>query len=159
MAKLNKGDKAPDFTLTDQNGREVSLQDYRGRKVLLYFYPRAGTSGCTLQAESVRDAKPELVHANVVPIGISPDARETQKKFDRQYHLDFPLLSDKEHKAADVYGVWGEKNMAGRKSMGVIRSSFLIDEEGRVMGAWYKVKPDQTVPNAEEELKRNPAGR
>ena len=152
MAKLTRGDRAPDFRLTDQNGRQVSLEDYRGKKVLLYFYPKAGTTGCTLQAESVRDAKPELARENVVPIGISPDTPERQKDFDRRYHLEFPLLSDKDHKAADAYGVWGEKTTAGRTPMGVIRSSFLIDEEGMVMGSWYRVKPDQTVPEAQEEL-------
>ena len=159
MAKLTRGEKAPDFRLADQNGRQVSLQDYRGRKVLLYFYPKAGTSGCTVQAESIRDAKPELARENVVPIGISPVARESQKKFDRQYHLDFPLLSDREHQAAEAYGVWGEKNIAGKKSMGVIRSSFLIDEEGRIMESWYRVKPDQTVPKAWEGLGIKPGAR
>lgn len=154
MAKLKKGDKAPDFELLDQNGVMVSLVDYRGEKVLLYFYPRAMTSGCTLQSESVRDARDDLGELGVKSIGISPDEIKTQKKFDEKYSFGFPLLSDPDHVVAEAYGVWGEKNIAGKKSEGIIRSSFLIDEEGKVIDSWYKVKPEDTVPKAMDELEQ-----
>jgi len=148
MAKLTRGEKAPDFRLADQNGRQVSLQDYRGRKVLLYFYPKAGTSGCTVQAESIRDAKPELARENVVPIGISPDDTDKQKKFDKDLNLGYSLLSDPDHVVAEAYCVWGEKNIRGKKTEGIIRSSFLIDEKGKIIDACYRMSPEDTVPKA-----------
>ncbi len=154
MAKLKKGDRAPDFELTDQNGVMVSLVDYRGEKVFLYFYPKAMTSGCTLQSESVRDAQPDLTDLGVVSLGISPDEVLKQKKFDDKYDLGFPLLSDPDHVVAEAYGVWGEKNIAGNKSEGIIRSAFLIDEEGKIMESWYKVKPEETVPNVLDALEQ-----
>lgn len=153
MARLKKGDRAPDFELTDQNGVMVSLVDYRGKKVLLYFYPKAMTSGCTLQSESVRDAQPEFEGLGVVSLGVSPDEILKQKKFDDKYDLGFPLLSDPDHVVAEAYGVWGEKNMGGKKSQGIIRSAFLISEEGKIIESWYKVKPEDTVPNSLDALK------
>ncbi|MGC9323306.1 MAG: thioredoxin-dependent thiol peroxidase [Desulfomonilia bacterium] len=154
MGKLKKGDQAPDFVLTDQNGSPVRLSDFKGQKVLAYFYPKAGTSGCTVQAEAVRDAKEELARSGVAVMGISPDDEKSQKKFDEKNSLRFPLLSDREHKTAEAYGVWGEKSMYGKKYMGIIRSSFLIDEKGKVLDAWYKVSPGDTVPNALKALKK-----
>ena len=148
MVKLKKGDDAPDFRLPDQNGREVGLSDFTGRKLLLYFYPKALTSGCTAQALSVRDALDELAGHGVAAVGISPDEPKTLKKFDDKHSLNFPLLCDKDHNVADAYGVWGEKSMYGKKYMGIIRSSFLIDESGRIIDAWYKVSPKDTVPKA-----------
>jgi peroxiredoxin Q/BCP len=148
MARLAPGDKAPEFTLPDQEGREVSLRDYRGSKLLLYFYPKADTPGCTKQACSIRDSWEELTSRGISALGISPDTPSSQQKFDQKYSLGFPLLSDAEHTVAEQYGVWGEKKMFGKVSMGIHRSSFLLDEEGTVMQAWYKVKPEETVSKA-----------
>lgn len=152
MAQLKTGDKAPDFDLLDQNGKGVKLSDYRGKKVLVYFYPKADTSGCTKQACSIRDAEPDLSAAGVAAIGISPDKPEKQKKFDDKYELGFSLLSDESHAVAESYGAWGEKKMYGKTYEGVVRSSFLIDENGVIIGAWYKVSPADTVPNAQKAL-------
>lgn len=143
---LAAGDKVPDFTLTDQNEKTVSLADFRGGKLLLYFYPKAGTPGCTTQACSIRDASPDLEGRGIAAVGISPDPPEAQSRFDEKHGLGFPLLSDPDHEVAENYGVWVQKSMYG--SMGMNRSSFLIDEEGRLIKAWYKVKPADTVPNA-----------
>lgn len=152
MGKLKNGDKAPQFDLLDQNGNSVKLSDYIGRKTLIYFYPKADTSGCTKQACSVRDAEPDLSAAGVAAIGISPDKPEKQKKFDDKYELGFPLLSDADHAVAEAYGAWGEKKMYGKTYEGVVRSSFLVDEKGVIIGAWYKVSPADTVPNAQKAL-------
>ncbi len=152
MATLKKGDKAPVFDLIDQDGRHVKLADFKGKKVLLYFYPKADTSGCTKQACSVRDARSELADIGIVALGISPDAIEAQKKFDKKHALEFPLLSDSDHKVAERYGAWGEKKMYGKSFMGIIRSSFLIDEGGKIVGSWYKVKPEDTVPKAKKAV-------
>jgi peroxiredoxin Q/BCP len=152
MALLETGDQAPAFELPDQNGKTVRLSDFRGRKLLLYFYPKADTPGCTKQACAVRDARDDLTGSGVAVLGISPDHPEKQKKFDSKYTLGFPLLSDADHVVAEAYGAWGEKSMYGKKYEGIIRSSFLIDEEGRVAQAWYKVSPKDTVPNARNAL-------
>ena len=149
---LSAGEKAPSFSLLDQEGRTVKLSDFRGRKVLLYFYPKADTPGCTKQSCSVRDARKDLKKLAVDVLGISPDSPEDQKKFDAKYALGFPLLADTGHAVADAYGVWGDKSMYGKVVKGIIRSSFLIDEKGMIFRAWYKVKPEETVPNAEEAL-------
>ena len=154
MAHLNIGDPAPDFTLVEQEGKTVKLSDFKGKKLLLYFYPKADTPGCTKQACQIRDARTELAELGVAAVGISPDKPGAQKKFDGKYGLGFPLLSDSDHKAAQAYGAWGEKSMYGKKSMGIIRSSFLIDENGKIKGAWYKVKPEDTVPLAKEALSK-----
>jgi peroxiredoxin Q/BCP len=148
MTSLSPGDPAPPFELADQASNKVKLSDFSGRKVLLYFYPKADTAGCTKQSCAVRDALPDLTEAGTAALGISPDAPKAQDRFDRKYELGFPLLSDPDHSVADAYGAWGEKSMYGRKYMGIIRSAFLIDEEGRIQGAWYKVSPGDTVPNA-----------
>jgi peroxiredoxin Q/BCP len=152
MAELKKGDTAPDFTLEDQNGNGVSLSDLRGKKVLLYFYPKADTPGCTKQACSVRDSRTDLTALNVVSLGVSPDKPQAQKKFDDKFDLGFPLLADTNHAVAEKYGVWGEKKMYGKSYMGIIRSSFLIDEDGKIVDAWYKVKPEDTVPRARDAI-------
>jgi peroxiredoxin Q/BCP len=153
MAHLNIGDPAPDFALADQEGNTVKLSDFQGKKLLLYIYPKADTPGCTKQACHIRDARTELADLGVDAVGISPDKPGAQKKFDGKYGLGFPLLSDPDHAAAQAYGAWGEKKMYGKTSLGIIRSSFLIDESGKIKGAWYKVKPEDTVPLAEEALK------
>jgi peroxiredoxin Q/BCP len=152
MARLSAGDAAPGFSLTDQNGKKVKLADFRGEKLLVYFYPKAGTSGCTKQACSIRDHREDLTAFGVAVVGISPDTPEEQKKFDDQYELRFPLLSDPDHKVAAAWGAWGEKSMYGRKYQGVIRSSFLVDGKGRITHAWYNVKPADTAAKAQAAL-------
>jgi peroxiredoxin Q/BCP len=145
MATLQPGDPAPDFALPDQSGQPVALSSFRGRKVLLYFYPKAMTGGCTAQACGLRDVAGEV--GDTVIVGISRDKPSLQAKFDQKYGLGFPLLSDADHAVADAYGTWGEKSMYGKKYMGIIRSAFLVDEEGKVAEAWYKVSPKDTAPN------------
>lgn len=152
MAQLKVGDRAPSFSLKDQNGNTVSLSDFKGKKLLLYFYPKADTPGCTKQACSVRDATKELAKDDIAAVGISPDQPAMEKKFDDKHGLGFPLLSDPDHKVAQAYGVWGEKSMYGKTYEGIIRSSFVIDENGGILQASYKVKPLETVPDAEKVL-------
>jgi len=152
MAQLKPGDKAPDFNLTDQHGKRVKLGSFKGKKLLVYFYPKADTSGCTKQACSVRDAEPDLSALGVAAVGISPDPPDRQQKFDTKYSLGFSLLSDPDHTVAERYGVWGEKKMYGKSYMGIVRSSFLIDEKGKIVQAWYGIKPDATVPEAKKAL-------
>ncbi|HEY8202650.1 MAG TPA: thioredoxin-dependent thiol peroxidase [Actinomycetota bacterium] len=148
MSQLKPGDPAPSFELPDQNGRPVRLEDYRGRKLLVYFYPKADTSGCTAQSCSVRDHLGGLEALGAAAVGISPDLPKAQAKFDAKYGLGFPLLSDPNHVAAEAFGVWAEKSMYGKKYMGIVRSAFLVDEDGTISDAWYKVSPGDTVPNA-----------
>jgi peroxiredoxin Q/BCP len=145
MARLEPGDTAPPFELADQHERWVSLADLRGRKVLVYFYPEADTPGCTTQSCSLRDHRQDLAGIGTEVIGISPDMPDKQLAFDRKYGLGFPLLSDPRHEVAEAWGAWGEKKRGG---IGIIRSSFLVDEEGRIERAWYGVTPQDTVPNA-----------
>ncbi|MFX0197618.1 MAG: thioredoxin-dependent thiol peroxidase [Candidatus Hodarchaeota archaeon] len=152
MAKLNLGDKAPAFSLSSQNGKIVSLSDFKGKKLLLYFYPKADTPGCTKQACSIRDASRQLNKLGASAIGISPDEPSKQKKFDEKYNLGFLLLSDIDNKVAKAYGAWGKKSMYGKTYEGIIRSSFVIDGQGNIVQASYKVKPLDTVPNATREL-------
>ncbi|MGO9309180.1 MAG: thioredoxin-dependent thiol peroxidase [Spirochaetia bacterium] len=149
---LSPGQPAPGFSLPDQDGNVVKLSDFKGRKVLLYFYPKADTPGCTTQSCAVRDARQDMKKLSVDVLGLSPDNPADQKKFDLKYSLGFPLLADTDHRVAEAYGAWGEKTNYGKSSMGIIRSSFLIDEKGRVQRAWYKVKPEDTVPRAKEAL-------
>ncbi len=148
MAQLNIGDSAPLFNLLDQAENSVRLEDYKGQRLLVYFYPRANTPGRTKQSCSVSEALPDLKGAGVAAVGISPDTPAAQKKFDDKYGLGFPLLSDPDFAVAKAFGAFGVKNMYGKKKEGIIRSSFLIDEEGKLLGVWYKVKPDDTVPKA-----------
>jgi peroxiredoxin Q/BCP len=142
---LKPGDKAPDFTLLDQQGNKVRLKDFRGRRVLAYFYPKADTPGCTTQACALRDASPQI--GDTAVLGISPDPPSRQAKFDEKYSLGFPLLSDEDHAVAEAYDVWGEKKNYGRTYMGIIRSAFLVDEKGKIQEAWYKVSPKDTAGN------------
>lgn len=152
MPQLKPGDKAPAFNLKEQDGKSVKLADYKGRKLLVYFYPKADTPGCTTQACSVRDARQDLKTLGIDAVGISPDEPAAQKKFDEKFSLGFPLLSDVDHAVADKYGVWGEKTSFGEKKMGVIRSAFVVDEAGKIVEAFYKVSPEETVPKAKAAL-------
>lgn len=149
---LKAGDPAPDFALPDQQGKTVKLSDLRGQKVVVYFYPRADTPGCTTQACSLRDAQEPLQVAGATVIGISPDKPEAQAKFDTKYGLGFTLLSDPDHAVADAYGAWGERAMYGKTYMGIVRSAFVIDEQGKVVEALYKISPKDTVPKALKAL-------
>jgi thioredoxin-dependent peroxiredoxin len=149
---LTPGDPAPPFSLLDQSGDTVSLSDFDGRMLLVYFYPKADTPGCTTQSCAVRDAREDLSSLGVDVVGISPDESDAQSRFDQKFGLGFPLLSDPDHAIAEAYGVWGEKMNYGRTYRGIIRSSFLIDGQGRVAQAWYKVSPKDTVPKARNAL-------
>jgi len=148
MPRLDPGAQAPAFALSDQDGKTVRLGQFKGQRVLLYFYPRADTPGCTAQSCAVRDARPELSRHGVVVLGVSPDAPAAQQRFAAKYGLGFPLLSDANHDVAADYGVWAEKSMYGKKYWGIVRSAFLIEERGRIAHAWYKISPADTVPRA-----------
>ena len=150
---LKQGDKAPGFELKDQENNLIKLSDFQGEKILIYFYPKAMTPGCTTQSCEVRDAQQDFSKLGVKSFGISPDEPDKQAKFDEKYDLGFPLLSDPDHKTADSYFVWGEKKMYGKSYMGIIRSAFLISEDGIILHAWYKVSPKDTVPNVLKALK------
>lgn len=152
MSALKVGSKAPRFSLPDQSGTAVSLSGFKGRKLLIYFYPKADTPGCTKQSCAVRDHLASLRGQGVDVVGISPDKPADQEKFDKKYTLGFPLLADEGHTVAEAYGVWGEKSMYGKKYMGIIRSAFLIDEGGKVLQTWHKVSPEDTVPNVLKAL-------
>ena len=150
--RLEPGDEAPAFELLDQHGNTVRLDDFRGRKLLVYFYPEADTSGCTTQSCAIRDHRQDLGGLDVDVVGISPDDPPKQLRFDDKYSLGFPLLADEDHAVADAWGTWGPKKYAGREYDGIIRSSFLVGPDGRIEHAWYKVKPEDTVPKALEAL-------
>jgi peroxiredoxin Q/BCP len=135
------GDSAPDFTLPDQAGNPLSLSDLRGKTVVLYFYPKADTPGCTTQACGVRDHRPDYEQSGAVVLGVSPDPVKAISKFDQKFELGFPLLADEQHEVAEAYGVWVEKSMYGRKYMGMERSTFVISPEGTVRAVFRKVKP------------------
>jgi peroxiredoxin Q/BCP len=152
MTKLQPGDAAPSFSLTDQHGNTVDLKDYRGRKLLVYFYPEADTPGCTTQSCALRDHRQEFAGLGVDVVGISPDEPGKQLAFDEKYGLGFPLLADTDHEVATAWGTWGEKTNYGKTYMGITRSSFLVDEDGNIEKAWYRVKPENTVPNARAAL-------
>ncbi len=147
VATLEPGDAAPDFALLDQHGDTVRLGDYRGRKLLVYFYPEADTPGCTVQSCDLRDHRQELAGLGLDVVGISPDAPAKQLAFDRKYSLGFPLLADEDHAAGEAWGTWVERERGGRRFMGILRSSFLVGEDGRIERAWYRVTPEDTVPN------------
>ena len=152
---LEAGVTAPDFTLPDQDGNEVSLADLRGQTVVLYFYPRADTPGCTIQACGVRDRRADYEKAGARVLGVSPDSVEDVKKFVDKFDLGFSLLADADHAVADAYGTWGEKSMYGKKYWGVQRATFVIDPEGKISHVFPKVSPkthDDVVLDALAEL-------
>ena len=147
-----QGDAAPDFTLPDQDGNEVTLSELRGRPVVLYFYPKADTPGCTTQACGIRDHRADYEKTGARVVGVSPDTVTAQKKFAEKYDLDFTLLADENHEVAELYGVWGEKKMYGKTYMGVQRATFIIDPEGRVERAMYNVRATGHVAKLLREL-------
>lgn len=149
---IDKGSKAPDFTLASDEGGEVTLSELRGKKVVLYFYPKDDTPGCTIQACDFRDATPSFGNLNAVVLGVSADSVASHAKFRKKFGLNFPLLADEDHAVCDAYGVWKEKSMYGRKYMGIERSTFLIDEDGTVAEAWRNVKPKGHAEMLEEVL-------
>ncbi|AXT40186.1 thioredoxin-dependent thiol peroxidase [Alteromonas sp. BL110] len=147
MKTLQAGDKAPQFSLQNQNDETVSLTDYAGKKVLVYFYPKAMTPGCTTQAQGLRDVNDELTAKNVVVLGVSPDAVKRLPKFIEKENLNFTLLSDEDHAVADAFGVWGPKKFMGKEYDGIHRQTFLIDENGVIEHVFnkFKTKEHHTV--------------
>lgn len=143
--QLTPGSKAPSIKLLDQNGDTVSHTEFKGRKVLVYFYPKADTPGCTTQACGLRDVVGEI--GDTVVVGVSPDQPAKLKKFHDKYALGFTLLSDADHQVAEAYGVWREKSLYGRTYMGIERSAFLVGADGKLEAVWYKVKPKDTQTN------------
>ena len=138
---LKEGAKAPAFSLPSDDGGTVALKDLKGKKVVLYFYPKDDTSGCTTEACEFRDSWAAVKRKGAVVLGISPDGVKSHGKFKEKYDLPFPLLADEDHAVAEAYGVWGEKSMYGRKYFGILRTTFVIDEAGRVAKVFEKVKP------------------
>lgn len=139
---LAEGQPAPDFTLNDDKGEAVSLSALRGKQVVLYFYPKDDTPGCTTQACGIRDAYGEFERAGAVVLGVSPDDEQSHVRFKEKHELPFTLLADTDHSVSEQYGVWGEKTYMGRTYMGVDRSTFVIDEKGNIKRVMHKVKPD-----------------
>ncbi len=139
---IEEGKKAPAFTLTDDTGKKVKLSDFSGQAVVLYFYPKDDTPGCTKEACAFRDAHSELRSTGAVVLGVSPDDAASHVKFRDKYTLNFPLLADTDHKVSEKYGAWREKNMYGKKSMGIQRSTYLIDSAGKVAKVWKRVQVD-----------------
>ncbi len=148
MSELKIGDAAPTFTLPADTGATVSLEDFRGKRVVLYFYPKDDTSGCTTQACGFRDAYPTIEEKNAVVLGVSPDGVQSHQKFKTKFDLPFILLADEEHAVSEAYGVWQEKSMYGKTYMGIVRSHFVIDEQGRIADIQFKVKPEESVSQA-----------
>jgi peroxiredoxin Q/BCP len=142
MARLEAGDKAPAFTLPDQDEKKVSLKDFKGSPVVVYFYPADDTPGCTKEACQFNDNLLAFDRAGVTVLGISPDGAAKHTRFREKYGLRFPLLSDPEHGVMEAYGAWGEKTLYGKKSLGVIRSTFLVGPTGKIERAWYNVRAD-----------------
>jgi thioredoxin-dependent peroxiredoxin len=153
MAKLEEGAQAPTFTLPDQDGDPVSLDDFKGGKVLVYFYPADDTPGCTKEACQFNDNLAGFQAAGVPVIGISPDNAASHQRFRSKYGLRFPLLTDADHTVMDAWGAWGEKTSYGRTSVGVLRSTFLLDEDGRVERVWHNVKADGHAASVLSQLR------
>ncbi|MCX6044081.1 MAG: thioredoxin-dependent thiol peroxidase [Chloroflexi bacterium] len=146
--KLQIGDAAPDFTATTDAEQTVKLSDYHGKRVVLYFYPKDDTPGCTTQACNFRDNYVEIAEKNAVVLGVSPDNVKSHQKFKTKFDLPFTLLVDEDHAIAEAYGVWGEKSMYGKTYMGIIRSQFVIDENGKITDTQYNISPKDSTPEA-----------
>lgn len=152
MAEIKEGNKAPSFSLPSTEGKRVSLKDLAGKNVVLYFYPKDDTPGCTREACQFRDSLPDLESANAVVLGVSPDSLGSHEKFQKKYKLPFTLLSDEDHSVAEKYGVWREKKNYGRTYMGIVRSTFIIDREGRLSKIFSNVKVDGHAEKVLEAL-------
>jgi thioredoxin-dependent peroxiredoxin len=152
MARLEAGDRAPAFTLPDQDGSSVALTSLKGQSVIVYFYPADDTPGCTKEACQFNDNLKAFEKANVAVLGISPDGAEKHTKFRTKYKLKFPLLTDTSHTVMEKYGAWGEKMMYGKKKIGTIRSTFLVGPDGKIKRAWYNVRADGHAAKVLEEL-------
>jgi len=152
--KLKIGDVAPDFELQDQTGKKHSLKMYKGKKIVLYFYPRDDTPGCTVEACSIRDNYSAFKKAGIVVLGVSADSLESHKKFVDKYELPFTILSDPRHAALEKYGVWIKKNLYGKIMMGIARMTFIIDEKGNIQNIYPKVKPAEHAKEILEDLKK-----
>lgn len=143
MSKIPQpGEVAPDFELISDGGQTIRLSDFRGKKVILYFYPKDMTSGCTKEACSFRDSYPQYEEEGAVILGVSPDPPQSHVRFKSKYNLPFTLLSDEDHKVAEAYGVWGKKSLYGRTYHGILRTTFVIDEQGHIAGVFTNVKPE-----------------
>ena len=149
---VKEGNKAPAFNLESTSGDKVALKDLAGKKVVLYFYPKDDTPGCAKEAQAFRDAFNKIKRKGAVVLGVSPDTRESHEKFTKKYELPFPLLVDRDHKTAEKYGVWVEKNMYGKKKMGIQRSTFVIDPDGKVKKVFPKVRVEGHVDEVLEQL-------
>jgi peroxiredoxin Q/BCP len=152
MAELKVGDMAPDFTGRTQDGNTLSLADLKGSRTVFYFYPKDNTSGCTLEAKSLRDGKAELAARGYRIIGVSPDSERSHQNFCAKHELNFTLLADTDHSICEAFGVWQEKSMYGRKYMGVVRTTFLLDEKGRITHIFNKVKTTEHYQQIVNEL-------
>ncbi len=152
--KLRVGDTAPEFELTTDRGNKVRLSDYHGKRVVVYFYPKDDTPGCTTQACGFRDNYLAIEEKNAVILGISPDDAASHVRFKTKFNLPFTLLSDVDHAVAERYGVWGEKSMMGKTYMGIIRSHFVVDEQGKLIDVQYNIKPEASVAGALEVISR-----
>ncbi len=152
---VKEGTTAPAFNTTNENGESVSLKDLRGQKVVLYFYPKDDTPGCTKEACSFRDAFSKFKKRGITILGVSPDTEKSHQKFVTKYKLQFTLLADKDHAIADAYGVWGEKKFMGRTYLGVHRTTFLIDEKGKIKKVFEKVKPEDHAAEVLEAFQSN----
>ena len=150
MLKINT--KAPEFTLQDQDGNTHNLSDYKGRRVLLYFYPKDDTPGCTTEACNFRDGYKEFQDMGLVVIGVSADSVKSHRKFSDKFSLPFPLLSDETHEVCEAYGVWGKKKFMGREYMGITRSSFLIDEKGKLIKIYEEVKASEHAEEVKKDI-------
>lgn len=147
------GKKAPDFTLLNQDGKKISLKDFKGKKIVLYFYPKDNTSGCTKEACNFRDEFPKFKKSDAIILGVSPDSVTSHKKFAEKFNLPFNLLADEDKKVVKLYDVWKEKSMYGKKYMGVERTTFIIDESGKIKKIFNKVKVDGHNEEVMKELK------
>jgi peroxiredoxin Q/BCP len=148
MSELKQGDLAPDFELPSDSGAPIKLSDFRGKRVVLYFYPKDDTPGCTTQSCGFRDIYPQIEEKNAVVLGVSPDGVSSHQKFKTKYNLPFILLADEEHRVAEAYGVWVGKSMYGKKYMGISRSHFVIDGEGRILDVHANISPEESVVKA-----------
>jgi peroxiredoxin Q/BCP len=159
MSRLESGDKAPPFSLLDQDEKKVALKDLLGKPVVVYFYPADDTPGCTKEACQFNENLTTFNRAGVAVVGISPDGAAKHQRFRQKYGLKFPLLSDPGHKVMEAYGAWGEKTLYGKKSLGVIRSTFLVDNKGAITKAWYNVRADGHAAKVLELVKESKAAK